>query len=117
MRPDRDVMRPQRRRGLLWLFVVLASAIALAVAGWWLGSGRFVTVPAVQGMSVGQATEAVNEVGLSATTREAFSNDVPASGLVGTDPEAGARLPRGDTVVVLVSAVDPWCPKWAPTVQ
>ena len=111
VRPDRDVMRPQRRRGLLWLFVVLASAIALAVAGWWLGSGRFVTVPAVQGMSVGQATEAVNEVGLSATTREAFSNDVPASGLVGTDPEAGARLPRGDTVVVLVSAGRPVVPE------
>lgn len=110
-RPERDVIRPHRKRGLLWLIVVLAAAIALAVAGWWLGSGRFVTVPAVEGMSVGQATETVNDVGLAATTRDAFSNDVPASGLVGTDPEAGVRLPRGDSVAVLVSVGRPVVPE------
>lgn len=108
---DRAPVRPRRRLGLLWLVVVLAVAITLAVAGWWLGSGRFVTVPAVQGMSVGQATEAVNEVGLSASTRDAFSNDVPRAGLVGTYPEAGARVPRGETVAVLVSVGRPVVPE------
>ncbi len=106
----RDLMRPQRRSGLLWLVVALAAAIALAVAGWWLGSGRFVEVPSVQGMSIGQATDAVNAVGLAATTRDAFSNDVPPTGLVGTDPAAGERVPRGDTVAVLVSVGRPVVP-------
>nr|WP_231750530.1 MULTISPECIES: Stk1 family PASTA domain-containing Ser/Thr kinase [unclassified Dietzia] len=108
---DRAPVRPRRKLGLLWLLVVLALAIVLAVAGWWLGSGRFVTVPAVQGMSVGQATDAVNAVGLAATTRDAFSNDVPRAGLVGTDPEAGARVPRGDPVAVLVSVGRPVVPE------
>ena len=108
---DRTPVRPRRKLGLLWLIVVLGLAIALAVAGWWLGSGRFVTVPAVQGMSVGQATDAVNEVGLAATTRDAFSNDVPRAGLVGTEPEAGARVPRGETVAVLVSVGRPIVPE------
>ena len=106
----RDVIRPRRRLGMLWLIVVLAAAIALAVAGWWLGSGRFVTVPSVQGMSVGQAAETVNAVGLVATTRDAFSNDVPPSSLVGTDPTSGERVPRGDTVAVLVSVGRPVVP-------
>ncbi|WP_291083975.1 Stk1 family PASTA domain-containing Ser/Thr kinase [Dietzia sp. UBA5065] len=109
--PDRTPVRPRRRLGLLWLIVVLAAAIALAVAGWWLGSGRFVTVPSVQGMSVGQATEAVGAVGLTAAIRDAFSNDVPRSGLVGTDPDAGSRVPRGDTVAVLVSVGRPVVPE------
>lgn len=108
---DRAPVRPRRKLGLLWLVVVLAVAVALAVAGWWLGSGRFVTVPAVQGMSVGQATDAVNAVGLAASTRDTFSNDVPRSGLVGTDPEAGARVPRGETVAVLVSVGRPIVPE------
>ena len=107
---SRDLIRPQRRLGLLWLVVALAAAIALAVAGWWLGSGRFVEVPSVQGMSIGQATDAVNAVGLAATTRDAFSNDVPSTGLVGTDPAAGERVPRGDTVAVLVSVGRPVVP-------
>ena len=109
--PDREVIRPRRQRGMLWLIVVLAAAIGLAVAGWWLGSGRFVEVPSVQGMSVGQATEAVNAVGLAAATRDAFSNDVPPSALVGTDPPAGERVPRGDTVDVLVSVGRPVVPE------
>ncbi|MCT1639340.1 Stk1 family PASTA domain-containing Ser/Thr kinase [Dietzia cinnamea] len=109
--PDRDIIRPRRQRGMLWLIVVLAAAIGLAVAGWWLGSGRFVEVPSVQGMSVGQATDAVNAVGLAAATRDAFSNDVPPSGLVGTDPAAGEKVPRGDTVAVLVSVGRPVVPE------
>lgn len=108
---DRTPIRPRRRLGLLWLVVVVAAAIALAVAGWWLGSGRFVTVPSVQGMSVGQAAETVSSVGLAAATRDAFSNDVPPAGLVGTDPDAGSRVPRGDTVAVLVSAGRPVVPE------
>lgn len=110
-RDERTPVRPRRRLGLLWLVVVLAAAIALAVAGWWLGSGRFATVPSVQGMSVGQAVEAVSGVGLVAVTRDAYSSDVPRAGLVGTDPGAGARVPRGDSVAVLVSAGRPVVPE------
>ena len=109
--PQRDMIRPRRKPGLLWLIVVLAAAIGLAVAGWWLGSGRFVEVPSVQGMSVGQATEAVSAIGLSAATRDTFSNDVPPSALVGTDPGAGSRIPRGDTVDLMVSVGRPVVPE------
>lgn len=108
---DRAPVRPRRGLGLLWLLLVLAAAVAVAVAGWWLGSGRFATVPSVQGMSVGQATEAVSAVGLVAETRDAYSDEVPRAGLVGTDPTAGSRLPKGDPVAVLVSAGRPVVPE------
>lgn len=107
---DRDTIRPRRKPGLLWLIAVLATAIGLAVAGWWLGSGRFVEVPSVQGMSVGQATEAVTAIGLAAATRDTFSNDVPPTVLVGTVPGAGERIARGDTVDLLVSVGRPVVP-------
>ena len=108
---ERAPVRPRRRLGMLWLFLVLAAALALAVAGWWLGSGRFATVPSVQGMSVGQAAEAINGVGLAAVTRDEYSSDVPPQGLVGTDPTEGTRIPRGDTVAVLVSVGRPVVPE------
>lgn len=108
---DRTPIRPRRRLGLMWLALVLAAAIVLAVAGWWLGSGRFSTIPSVQGMSVGQAVDAVSSVGLAAVTRDAYSSDVPRSSLMGTDPTAGTRVPRGDTVAVLVSAGRPVVPE------
>lgn len=109
--PPRSPVRPRRKLGLVWLAIVLLAAIGLAVAGWWLGSGRFATVPSVQGMSVGQATAAVTAVGFAATTRDAFSNDIPRSSLVGTDPDAGERVPRGDTIAILVSAGRPVVPE------
>lgn len=109
--PSRTPVLPRPKIGLLWLAVVVLAAIALAVAGWWLGSGRFATVPSVQGMSVGQATEAIAAVGFAATTRDAFSSDIPRSDLVGTDPAAGERAPRGDTVAILVSAGRPTVPE------
>ncbi len=108
---DRTPIRPRRRLGLMWLAVVLAAAIVLALAGWWLGSGRFATIPSVQGMSVGQAVDAVSSVGLAAVTRDAYSSDVTRSSLVGTDPTAGTRVTRGDTVAVLVSAGRPVVPE------
>ncbi len=107
----RAPVRPRRRLGLLWLGLVIAAATLLAVAGWWLGSGRFETVPSVQGMSVGQATEALGGLGFAAVTRDTFSDDVAPSALVGTDPDAGTRVPRGDTVAVLVSAGRPQVPE------
>lgn len=105
-----DPVLPRRRTGWAWLAVVLLLAILLAVAGWWLGSGRFATVPSVQGMSVGQAVAAVNEVGLVAQTRDTYSDRVPRSGLVGTDPAPGTRVPRGQRVAVLVSQGRPVVP-------
>lgn len=110
-RPRATPTLPRRRLGLVWLGVVLVAVILLAVAGWWLGSGRFETVPSVQGMSVGQATEAIGAIGFAAVTRDAFSNEVPPSSPVGTDPAAGTRVPRGDTVAVLVSVGRPVVPE------
>src|SRR5699024_12512907 len=62
-------------------------------------------------MSVGQATEALGGLGFAAVTRDTFSDDVAPSALVGTDPDAGTRVPRGDTVAVLVSAGRPQVPE------
>ena len=102
---------PRRRAGLAWLALVMIVALLLAVGGWWLGSGRFTTVPSVEGMSAGQAVETLSGVGLAARTRDAYSDSVPRTGLVGTDPAAGERVPRGSDIAVLVSAGPPTVPE------
>lgn len=61
-------------------------------------------VPAVQGMTVSAALEALQEVGLEGNVVERrFHDDVPAGAVISQDPGPGAELRHGDTVDLVVS--------------
>ncbi|GAA3648776.1 Stk1 family PASTA domain-containing Ser/Thr kinase [Microbacterium marinilacus] len=95
----------RRRRGGLLLALVLLLAAAAGAIGWWFGSGpgSQVAVPEVSG-TFADAKASLAEFELTAAEAPQSSLDVPAGQVIGTEPEAGARVDRGTEVTVVVSA-------------
>ncbi|MGF7123882.1 Stk1 family PASTA domain-containing Ser/Thr kinase [Rhodococcus sp. BE178] len=109
---DIDAQRRRSRRTVLvWLLVILLVAAGLGFGGWWLGSGRYAAIPAIDGLDTAGATTAIEAAGLSTQTRGEYSNTVAVDALVGTDPAAGAKVPRGSDVTLLVSLGRPTVPE------
>lgn len=110
-----DTPRPVSNRSTvklaLWWIVVALLLGAIALGGWWLGSGRYGEIPVVVGMDKVRAVAAVEEAGFNATTREVYSNDVPKNAIAGTDPAADSREVRGNNVAILISQGKPTVPE------
>ena len=64
-------------------------------------NGDIVNLPNVAGMSVANATAALQAAGFSASVSGQISSGVPAGLVAGTDP--GWRAPRGSTIGLLIS--------------
>jgi len=93
------------RKVLVGLLLLALLATAVGTGAWYLGSGRYTTTPAVQGLSVAQATSRLTANGLRVTvspTRE-FSETIRAGWVVTTDPGPGARVARSATVSLILS--------------
>lgn len=91
-----------------WLFVLVVLLAALAGAtGWYFGSGpgSKVSIPDVANQSVEAATGTLEEADLvvAAESQHAFSTEVDAGLVLGTDPPAGTPVAHGGTVTIIVS--------------
>lgn len=116
--PDFDADRQRSRRAIvIWLTVVAVLAALVGVGGWWMGSGRYTTVPEVGGLDLLGAESALGAADLASATRGTYSDTAPLDSLVGTDPTTGSRVPRGDTVYLLVSLGPPSVPDIAPGIS
>ncbi|NLU61177.1 Stk1 family PASTA domain-containing Ser/Thr kinase [Rhodococcus sp. HNM0563] len=102
--------RASRRTTTGWIVGIVVLALFMGLAGWWLGSGRMIDIPAVQGMDAAAAAAAVETAGAVVETRGEYSDAVPIDTVLGTDPAAGSQVPRGDTVALLVSLGRPTVP-------
>lgn len=104
-----DVRRtpvPQRRTSP-WVWVgVVALLLVLGIGGAWAigligGSGR---VPDVRGLSVADATAAIERAGLKVGNVDTKPDDtVPTGQVVSTDPVIGTAVEKGQTVDITVS--------------
>lgn len=94
----------------LWIIFVSVLVAAVAVGGWWFGSGRYGEIPQVLGMEEFQAVAVVEEAGFNPVTVDRYDNAIPVGAIIGTDPSFGERLPRGGDVSVLVSQGRPSVP-------
>jgi serine/threonine-protein kinase len=93
-----------RRRGVVALVVVLLLAIGAGAFAWWLGEGRYATVPRVTGLTAEQATKQLEAEGLEvAFADEEFSEIVKAGEVITSDPKQGAEIESGGTVTLTVS--------------
>ncbi len=97
---------PARRRRRFWVALAVV-VLAVAVLGGWLGyrawAGRALVVPAVVGLSRGQAVDALRHQGFVVHTAGGYS-DSYARGFVMTQrPGSGATLRKGGTVRLVVS--------------
>lgn len=97
--PKRD---RSRRRGMWALVAVLVLALAAGVGAWQLG--RYTTVPSLEGLQVADAKTrlARADLKLRLGTPE-YSTEVAKDSIIGTNPDPGDRIGKGDTVTVVVS--------------
>jgi serine/threonine-protein kinase len=92
------------RRGPLLLALVLLLATVAGLTGWYYGMGRYTTTPGVINLSVEQAREKVETVGLGFKVGgRAFSETVTAGSVISTDPSPGTNILKDGTVVATVS--------------
>lgn len=100
-----------RRAFVAWLAVVVLLAAATGTAGWWLGVGRYTTVPSVAGLDRGTATARLVDAGLEPTVRYDHHNTVPRGEVIRIRPAGGQREVRGSQVTLLVSLGRPVVPE------
>ncbi len=62
-----------------------------------------VDVPDVRGLSLDDATAALQDAGLKFSTDERYDDTVEQGAAIGTDPATGKTLKRGDQVTLLIS--------------
>ncbi|MFJ6530980.1 Stk1 family PASTA domain-containing Ser/Thr kinase [Microbacterium sp. NPDC091662] len=96
----------RRARGAFLLTLVLLLAVLAGGVGWWFGSGpgSLIAVPAVAGGTYDTAAATLTDAGFVPTQKDEFSIDIPAGTVIETDPAEGARLDKGASVAVIVSA-------------
>jgi eukaryotic-like serine/threonine-protein kinase len=112
--PHVQARRRSRRIFAGWTTVVLVLALLVGVTAWWLGSGRWTSMPSLVGLEGSAAQQVLADADLVARISEAHDNEV-AHGLVSaTDPAPQARLLRGSTVQITVSTGRPTVPAIAP---
>lgn len=95
--------RTRRRRG--WA-LLLALVIALGVGGgaWWLGVGRYTSVPAVLQLSQADAESKLSAAGLRVKVGPAaYSETVPKDAVLASDPGPGDRILHGGLVTLTLS--------------
>ncbi|WP_072806327.1 Stk1 family PASTA domain-containing Ser/Thr kinase [Rhodococcoides yunnanense] len=115
--PDFAADRQRSRRAIvIWLTIVALLAVLVGVGGWWMGSGRYTSVPLVEGLDLTGATSELESAGLTVATRGTYSDTAPADSLIGTDPTSGSRITKGSTVFLLTSLGRPTVPDIAPNI-
>ncbi len=94
-----------RRRGLLWILLLVIAALLAAGAGWFfgLGPGSPGTIPAVANRTVAEAQGMLRTAGFQSTTEDVFDDDVAPGLVVGTDPPAGEVIRKFQPVSLAVS--------------
>ena len=111
-RPDgaieRDVVRHEQRRRMsgdriALLLVLLALLIAAAIGAWWyFTQEETASVPSVEGLTVDQAVQRLEEKDLGSDI-VTEPNDAEKGTVFRQDPDAGAEVEEGSTVRLLVS--------------
>jgi serine/threonine-protein kinase len=83
---------------------VLALVVLVALAGWWLGIGRYTSTPGVLNLPEARAAAKVRDAGLDwKVVSRRFSETVTAGSVISTDPGGGKRIVSGGTVEAVVS--------------
>lgn len=110
--PDFDADRMRSRRTMIvWLTVVALLAAFVGVGGWWMGSGRYTTVPTIGGLDVPGASSTLDAADLTSDVKGTYSDTAPVDTLIGSDPDSGTRVTKGSTVSLLVSLGRPSVPQ------
>lgn len=94
-----------RRRGLLWILLLVIAALLAAGAGWFfgMGPGSPGTIPALANKTVAEAQQLLRTAGFQSTTKDVFDDDVSPGLVVGSEPAAGQVIRKFQPVSLAVS--------------
>ncbi|WP_434619173.1 protein kinase domain-containing protein [Arthrobacter sp. A5] len=94
-----------RRRGMIWLIMVLVLALLGAGAGWFfgMGPGALAAIPDVQNRTVAQAQALLREQGFGSVSRDVNDETVQQGLVVTSDPGPARQQRRFLPVTLLVS--------------
>jgi eukaryotic-like serine/threonine-protein kinase len=88
---------------LAFIAVAAAALVAIGAGGWWLTSGRYSPLPAVDGMSEAAAAHTLQTDGFTVRTGTPVTdNNVPKGDVIATSPSG--RAEKGATIVLTVSS-------------
>ncbi|HEX9229465.1 MAG TPA: PASTA domain-containing protein [Arthrobacter sp.] len=94
-----------RRRGLLWILVLVVAALLAGGAGWFfgMGPGSPGTVPQLTNKTVAEAQQLLRAAGFQSTTKDVYDDDVSPGLVVGSEPAAGEVIRKFLPVSLAVS--------------
>lgn len=94
-----------RRRGLLWILLLVMAALLAGGAGWFfgMGPGSPGTIPQLANKTVAEAQQLLRTAGFQSTTEDIFDDNVSAGLVVRSEPEAGKVIRKFQTVSLAVS--------------
>lgn len=94
-----------RRKGVIWLIVILVLALLGASAGWFfgLGPGALATVPDLKDKTVSQAQAELSSLGFASTTQKVNDEVVAQGKVVSSQPPAQSQQRKFMAVVLVVS--------------
>ncbi|WP_293791350.1 Stk1 family PASTA domain-containing Ser/Thr kinase [uncultured Corynebacterium sp.] len=109
-RPVHKLSNKSPAATIVWVLVLLALVIGVALGGWWFATGRYGEIPTVVGMDKATAQATVEEAGFSSKLDERYDNQAEKNTVMGTAPAKGHRALRGSEVAVLLSLGKPTIP-------
>ena len=83
--------------------LLLILALLLGGVGWYQFTGSYEPMPPVTGLSTEEATQILSALELGVEIVEEFSEDVPKGTVINTDPIAGEKARKGNSVILVVS--------------
>ncbi|MET1066255.1 MAG: PASTA domain-containing protein [Arthrobacter sp.] len=94
-----------RRRGLLWILLLVIAALLAGGAGWFfgMGPGSPGTIPELANKTVAEAQQLLRTAGFQSTTKDVFDDDVAPGLVVGSEPAAGEVIRKFQPVSLAVS--------------
>ncbi|MEN3264090.1 Stk1 family PASTA domain-containing Ser/Thr kinase [Pseudonocardia sp.] len=112
--PHLRARRRSRRIFGVWVAIVLVLCLLVGATAWWLGTGRWTAMPPLVGLEQTTAQQLLGQADLVASVTTAHDDGQPAGVVSATDPPPDARLLRGSTVQLTISAGRPTVPAVAP---
>jgi eukaryotic-like serine/threonine-protein kinase len=92
-------------RRLAYLAIAFAAVLIVAVAAWWLTTGRYTNVPGVTGMTVAAARAELTAAGFTVTTaRPRLDNQFAKGQVIRSVPGGGQRVAKGSQITLIPSA-------------
>ncbi len=93
----------RRRRGIVIMVLVLLLTTAVAVTGWYLVEGRYVSAPDLTRMTKDQATQAAADAGLTVRFDDGYSETIKKGSVISTEPAVGSRILGGSELTAVLS--------------